>query len=88
MSQNNVSNSVQMSLDKLQSSSFQAMCAEVSSHLDLGTPSFSAASSFLQNAGQSQIITQVSFHYIIDKISHKNYCFVYINFKIVNSLSC
>ncbi|XP_059145931.1 serine/threonine-protein kinase SMG1-like [Physella acuta] len=47
-----------MSLDKLQSSSFQAMCAEVSSHLDLGTPSFSAASSFLQNAGQSQIITQ------------------------------
>ncbi|KAH9498432.1 Serine/threonine-protein kinase smg1 [Bulinus truncatus] len=47
-----------MSLEKLQSSSFQSMCAEVSSPLDLGAPSFAAASSFLQNAGQSQIISQ------------------------------
>ncbi|CAL1541344.1 unnamed protein product [Lymnaea stagnalis] len=47
-----------MSLEKLQSSSFQAMCADVSSPLDLGPPSFAAASSFLQSAGQSQIISQ------------------------------
>uniref|UniRef100_A0A2C9LZC5 non-specific serine/threonine protein kinase n=1 Tax=Biomphalaria glabrata TaxID=6526 RepID=A0A2C9LZC5_BIOGL len=47
-----------MSLEKLQSPSFQSMCAEVSSHLDLGPPSFAAATSFLQSAGQAQIIAQ------------------------------
>lgn len=54
-----------MSLEKLQSPSFQSMCAEVSSHLDLGPPSFAAATSFLQSAGQAQIIAQVCGHLYI-----------------------
>ncbi|GFO31315.1 serine/threonine-protein kinase smg1, partial [Plakobranchus ocellatus] len=47
-----------LSVEKLQSPAFQAMCAELSSPLELSPPSFSAASSFLQGAGQFQIIAQ------------------------------
>ncbi|XP_048245963.1 serine/threonine-protein kinase SMG1-like isoform X1 [Haliotis rufescens] len=45
-------------LETMQGSVFQKMCSEVAKPLDLGAPSFSAATEFLQGAGQSQIVGQ------------------------------
>jgi hypothetical protein len=36
------------------------MCAEFATNLNIGPPSFAAASEFLQGAGQGQIVQQVS----------------------------
>ena len=37
------------------------MCAEFATNLNIGPPSFAAATEFLQGAGQGQIVQQVSY---------------------------
>ena len=47
-------------IERIQGSSFQKMCAEFATNLNIGPPSFAAATEFLQGAGQGQIVQQVS----------------------------
>ncbi|XP_052059400.1 serine/threonine-protein kinase SMG1-like isoform X1 [Mytilus californianus] len=45
-------------IERIQGSSFQKMCAEFATNLNIGPPSFAAATEFLQGAGQGQIVQQ------------------------------
>lgn len=49
-----------MALEKLSGIDFNTLMAEVSSLPNMGVPSFASASAFLQGAGQSQVLVQVS----------------------------
>lgn len=55
---------LQRVIESVQGPIFQKMYADMSKSLSLGPASFSAATDFLQGAGQGQIVTQVSSHHV------------------------